>query len=105
MFKLRTMTTYEYHASRLGRTMIILNALVGLFLGLVVLINVEQLKRVVWSPQKIGLVVLVAIIFLIISMNSTIYVMSLFLTVPLSLLGLYFLISLLLNGKASSNPN
>ena len=99
------MATYEYHASRLGRTMIILNALVGLFLGLVVLINVEQLKRVVWSPQKIGLVVLVAIIFLIISMNSTIYVMSLFLTVPLSLLGLYFLISLLLNGKASSNPN
>ena len=99
------MAAYEYHTSRLGRTMIILNALVGLFLGLVILINAEQLKRVVWTSKKIGLVILVAIIFLIISMNSTMYVMSLFLTVPLSLLGLYFLISILIKEKDSNDSS
>lgn len=85
----------------IGVIVLLLIATVGIFLGLVIVINADQLMSVVWTKSKIGLVILVTIIFSIISMNSSVYIMSLFIMMPLSLIGLYFIVSLLLKKKAS----
>lgn len=88
----------------IGLIVLLLIATVGIFLGLVIVINADQLMSIVWTKSKIGLVILVAIIFSIISMNSTVYIMSLYIMMPLSLIGLYFIVSLLLKKRGTKHP-